>query len=214
MSAPAGNGAPDASGKGPVSGYCYQNPLCYYLLFMLLYVINMNTCTCSVSLTVVMLIYLCNSGIKICRKLPRKLTIQKPYLFNRLSVAGFAASIKPNSFDGSNYKRWRERVTLWLTAMNIMHVAQGKPAESTAEAGSAFDREDSLFRGAIISVLADNLVDTYITLASGKEMWDALEAKFGVSDAGSELYVMEQFLDYRMVEDRSVVEQAHEIHML
>ena len=35
-----------------------------------------------------------------------------------------------------------------------------------------------------------------------------------MSDAGSELYVMEQFLDYRMVEDRSVVEQAHEIHTL
>ena len=45
-------------------------------------------------------------------------------------------------------------------------------------------------------------------------MWDALEAQYGVSDAGSELYVMEQFLDYRMVEDHSVVEQAHEIHTL
>ena len=31
---------------------------------------------------------------------------------------------------------------------------------------------------------------------------------------GSELYVMQQFLDYKMVEDRSMVEQAHEIHML
>jgi hypothetical protein len=41
-------------------------------------------------------------------------------------------------------------------------------------------------------------------------MWDALEAKYGVSDAGSELYVMEQFHDYRMVDDRSVVEQTHE----
>ena len=42
-------------------------------------------------------------------------------------------------------------------------------------------------------------------------MWDALEAKFGVSDAGTELYIMEQFYDYRMTEDRSMVEQAHEI---
>ena len=42
-------------------------------------------------------------------------------------------------------------------------------------------------------------------------MWDALEAKYRVSAAGSELYVMEQFHDYRMVGDRSVVEQAHEI---
>ena len=45
-------------------------------------------------------------------------------------------------------------------------------------------------------------------------MWDALDAQYGVSDACSELYIMEQFLDYRMVEDRSVVEQAHEIHTL
>ena len=43
-----------------------------------------------------------------------------------------------------------------------------------------------------------------------KELWDALEAKFGVSDAGSELYLMEQLYDYKMVETRSVVEQAHE----
>ena len=45
-------------------------------------------------------------------------------------------------------------------------------------------------------------------------MWDALEAKYGVSNAGSELYVMEPFHDYRMVDDRSVVEQAHEIQTL
>jgi hypothetical protein len=42
-------------------------------------------------------------------------------------------------------------------------------------------------------------------------MWDALEAKYGVSDAGSELYVMEQFHNYRMVDGRSVVGQAYEI---
>ena len=29
--------------------------------------------------------------------------------------------------------------------------------------------------------------------------------------AGTELYIMEQFYDYRMIEERSVVEQAHEI---
>jgi hypothetical protein len=36
-------------------------------------------------------------------------------------------------------------------------------------------------------------------------MWDALEACYGISDAGSELYVMEQFYDYRMVEGHLVV---------
>jgi hypothetical protein len=45
-------------------------------------------------------------------------------------------------------------------------------------------------------------------------MWDALKARYGVSDTGSELHVMEQFLDCRMVEDRFMVEQAYEIHTL
>ena len=55
---------------------------------------------------------------------------------------------------------------------------------------------------------------THIWLTTGKEMWDALEAQYGVSDAGSELYAMEQFLDNKMVEDHSVVEQICEIHTL
>jgi len=57
-------------------------------------------------------------------------------------------------------------------------------------------------------------VDSYVRLPTGKALWDALEAQYGVSDAGSELYAMEQFLDYRMVEDRSMVEHAHEIYTL
>ena len=89
-----------------------------------------------------------------------------------------------------------------------MHVKEGKPEQFTLEEGSAFDEAETLFRGCIISVLAENLVDNYVRLPTGKALWDALEAQYGVSDAGSELYIMEQFLDYRMVEDRFVVEQA------
>ena len=131
-----------------------------------------------------------------------------------LSVSSFAATIKPPHFDGSNYKCWCERLILWLTAMRLMHVTEGKPDQYTPEEESAFDASDNLLRSCIISVLAENLVDSYVLLPTGKELWAALEAQYGVSDAGSELYTMEQFLEYRIVEDRSVVEQAHEIHTL
>jgi hypothetical protein len=100
---------------------------------------------------------------------------------------------------------------LWLTAMNIIHVVNGKPEQFTPKEEQAFMAAENLFRGVVISVLAENLVDFYLTATSGKKLWDALETKYGVSDAGSELYVMEQFCDYKMVDDRSIVEQAHEI---
>jgi hypothetical protein len=52
-----------------------------------------------------------------------------------------------------------------------------------------FDVVDNLFRGVVIGALANKYVDSYLTCASTKELWDALDEKFGVSDAGSELYI-------------------------
>ena len=58
------------------------------------------------------------------------------------------------------------------------------------------------------------IVDSYRLFDDGNDMWAALEAKFGASNAGSELYVMEQFYDYKMTDERPVVQQAHEIQSL
>ena len=53
-----------------------------------------------------------------------------------------------------------------------------------------------------------------MSFKNGNDMWAALEAKFGASDAGIELYVMEQFYDYKMTDERSVVQQTHKIQSL
>jgi hypothetical protein len=47
-----------------------------------------------------------------------------------------------------------------------------------------------------------------MNIKSAAELWKALEHKFGATDAGHELYVMKKYLDFKMVENRSVVEQA------
>jgi hypothetical protein len=106
MSIPAGNGATGAPGTGPALGYLL-NLLWFNSWFMLISKNNMNTCIYlihTLSLIYIMKL-LVIFGIKINRKLPSCLTIQKPDIVNRLSVSSFAASIKPPPFDGSNYKR-------------------------------------------------------------------------------------------------------------
>ena len=60
---------------------------------------------------------------------------------------------------------------------------------------------DDLFRDAVISALHSKYEKNYISCTSDKELWDTLEAKFGVCDAGSELYLMEHLYDYKMVEN-------------
>ena len=106
---------------------------------------------------------------------------------------------------------WRAKMVLWLTAMNCYHAAQRKSEQFTLEEEQKFLAVDNLFRGAVISALYPKYEKNYISCTSSKELWDALETKFRVSDSGSELYLMEQLYDYKIVENRSVVEQAHEI---
>ena len=128
MPIPASNGAPGASGTGPALGYTLIL-FWFNILFMFISENNMNTRTYFVH--TISLIYAMKLiiifGIKILKKWPSFLTIQKLDTVNRLSVASFAATIKPPPFDGSNYKRWRERLILWLTALRMMHVKEGRP---------------------------------------------------------------------------------------
>jgi hypothetical protein len=66
----------------------------------------------------------------------------------------------------------------------------------------------------MISALHSTYEDNYLCYPIGKELWDVLDAKFGVSDTSSELYVMEQLFNYKIVDNHSVVKQAHEIQAL
>ena len=85
---------------------------------------------------------------------------------------------------GVNYTRWHAGAVLWLTTMNCFHASKGKPeGELTAEQEQAFQVTDTLFRGVVLSVLRDKIVDPFMTIMVGKDICDALEAKFGASDA-------------------------------
>jgi hypothetical protein len=78
--------------------------------------------------------------------------------------------------------------------------------EHSPEERKKFTDANNLFVGCIISVLIDHLVDVYMHITDAKELWDALVAKYDATDAGSELYTMESFDDFRMVNNSSVVE--------
>jgi hypothetical protein len=90
----------------------------------------------------------------------------------------------------------------------------GKPEQFTLEEERVFDVADKLFRGAVIDTLTNKYVDSYLMCTSAKELWDALDEKFSVFYVGSEQYIIEELFDYKMVENRPIVEQAHEIQAL
>jgi hypothetical protein len=54
----------------------------------------------------------------------------------------------------------------------------------------------------------------YLHYKTAKEMWDTLNIEYRSSDAGTKLYIIEQYNDYKMVDEKSVVTQAHEIQCM
>jgi hypothetical protein len=107
------------------------------------------------------------------------------------------------------------RVTLWLTAMNVFWVSKGKPeGKLSPEKEKEYSEANTIFCGAIVGLLAETLQDTYLCYKTAKEMWDTLNTEYGGSDVGTELYIIEQYHDYQMVDEKSVVTQAHEIQCM
>ena len=96
--------------------------------------------------------------------------------------------------------------------MYCYDATKGKPeGDLNPTQQEAFQNMDTHFKVTLLSVLDDSIVDSYMLFDSGKDMWAALDATFGASGAGNELYVMEQFCDYKMTDERSVVQQTHEL---
>jgi hypothetical protein len=98
------------------------------------------------------------------------------------------------------------KVMLWLTGMNVFWVSEGKPAgQLIAEQEKAYGEVNTIFVGAMIGVHADLLQDMYLYHNTGKDIWDVLNADYRGSNAGTELYIIEQYHDYKMVDSRNMV---------
>jgi hypothetical protein len=79
-------------------------------------------CHAPISIIIFVVIYLVFL-IKMNRNLDLIPTIQK--LDSPFTVSGFAAHLKPNVFDGMNYKRWVRKLELWLILMSICSSLKG-----------------------------------------------------------------------------------------
>ncbi|XBI47969.1 hypothetical protein VPH35_111806 [Triticum aestivum] len=146
--------------------------------------------------------------IRCSLKLTREPNMPLLFAWN-FSAGGFAAALKPDKFAGTYFKHWQTKTTLWLTAMNVFWVTDVSTGSIAPEQEKAFREATTVFLGAVLSVIGDKLVDTYLHVHVANDLWEALESKFEAADY--KMYIIEQFHDYKMVENRPVLEQAHEI---
>jgi hypothetical protein len=80
--------------------------------------------------------------------------------------------------------------------MNVFWVSEGKPeGELSPEKEKEYLKANTIFCRAVVGVHAETLQDPYLRYKTAKEMWDTLNTEYGGSDAGTELYIIEQYHD-------------------
>ena len=71
-----------------------------------------------------------------------------------------------------------------------------------------------LCKNYILSGLQDDLYNVYSNAKTSKELWDALEKKYKTEDAGMKKFIVAKFLDYKMIDSKTVVTQVQELQVV
>ncbi|GJX18203.1 pol polyprotein [Tanacetum coccineum] len=58
------------------------------------------------------------------------------------------------------------------------------------------------------------MYNVYCKTTTAKELWESLERKYKTEDAGTKKFVVARFLDYKMVDSKSVVSQVQDLQVL
>ena len=65
-----------------------------------------------------------------------------------------------------------------------------------------------------MSGLQDDLYNVYSNAKTSKELWDALEKKYKTEDAGMKKFIVAKFLDFKMIDNKTVVTHVQELQVI
>ncbi|KAK9944760.1 hypothetical protein M0R45_010310 [Rubus argutus] len=107
----------------------------------------------------------------------------------------------------------------YLTTLNLSKFlkedapASGSTVEAVA-AADAWNHSDFLCKNYILNGLDNTLYNVYSPMKTAKALWESLDKKYKTEDAGKKKYIIGRFLDYKMVDSKTVLSQAEEFQLI
>ena len=129
---------------------------------------------------------------------------------------------KPEKFSGLNFKRWQQKMLFYLTTLNLARflteqAPKLKEDERNIQVISAMDawkHSDFLCWNYVMNALTDSLSNVYTDKKTAKELWASIDRKYKTEDAGAKKFVVGRFLDYKMVDSKTMVSQVQELQVI
>ena len=110
----------------------------------------------------------------------------------------------------------------YLTTLNLARflteeapqIPDGVGNVQAVSALDAWKHSDFLCRNYVLNGLVDSLYNVYCVTKTTKELWDSLDKKYKTEDAGAKKFVVARFLDYKMSDNKTVINQVQELQVL
>ncbi|CAH9071850.1 unnamed protein product, partial [Cuscuta epithymum] len=110
----------------------------------------------------------------------------------------------------------------YLTTLNLAKclsesqpvLEEGETDKEKVAAVDAWKYSDFLCRNYLLNGLDDSLYSVYADIKTTKELWGSLEKKYKTEDAGKKKFIVGHFLDFKMVDHKSVVSQVEEFQLI
>nr|GEZ16213.1 zinc finger, CCHC-type [Tanacetum cinerariifolium] len=121
-------------------------------------------------------------------------------------------------FEGQDFRRWQKNMHFLLTILKVVYVvstpspiwSENETLETTRKR-MKWENDDYICRGHILNGMSDSLFDIYQNAESAKALWESLESKYMAEDASATKFLVNNFMNYKMVDNRPVMEQYHEM---
>ncbi|KAL0298615.1 UNVERIFIED_CONTAM: hypothetical protein Sradi_6521300 [Sesamum radiatum] len=92
-------------------------------------------------------------------------------------------------------------------------VSEGESDTQKRAAIDAWGHGDFLRRNYILNGLSDTLY-VYSSATTARAIWESLEKKYKTEDAGLKKFIVEKFLEFKMVDSKTVMNQVQEFQMI
>ena len=129
---------------------------------------------------------------------------------------------KPERFNGTDFKRWQQKMLFYLTTLNLARFLNedgpkldvGETDKEKLAAVDAWNHSDFLCRNYVLNGLENTLYNVYSPLKTAKELWDSLDKKYKTEDAGLKKFIVGTFLDFKMVDSKTVLSKVQELQVV
>ena len=129
---------------------------------------------------------------------------------------------KPKKFNGTDFKRWQQKMLFYLTTLNLTRFLREKtPALKEDEtnkqvviAVEAWKHVDFLCHNYLLNGLDNTLYNVYCAFNTARELWESLDKKYKIEIAGLKKFIVGKFLDYKMLDSKTVISQVQDLQVI